>query len=51
MVVNLYPFKETIAKEDVTVDEAIENIKSQGYEAFYLGNVHNRDTENSVTYL
>jgi phosphoribosylformylglycinamidine cyclo-ligase len=32
-------------------DQAIENIKSQGYEAFHLGNVHGRDSGNSVTYL
>ena len=32
-------------------DKAIEDVKGQGYEAFHLGNVHNRDTESSVTYL
>ncbi len=30
VVVNLYPFKETISKEDVTYDEAIENIDIGG---------------------
>jgi phosphoribosylaminoimidazolecarboxamide formyltransferase/IMP cyclohydrolase len=30
VVVNLYPFKETISKEDVTLDEAIENIDIGG---------------------
>src|SRR6478735_3765148 len=30
VVVNLYPFKETIAKEGVTVEEAIENIDIGG---------------------
>ncbi|GAA0470440.1 bifunctional phosphoribosylaminoimidazolecarboxamide formyltransferase/IMP cyclohydrolase [Alkalibacillus silvisoli] len=30
VVVNLYPFKETIAKEDVTFEEAIENIDIGG---------------------
>ena len=41
----------TLIVDESIKDEAIENIKSQGYEAFYLGNVHNRDTESSVTYL
>lgn len=30
VVVNLYPFKETVKKEDVTEDEAIENIDIGG---------------------
>ena len=30
VVINLYPFKETIAKEDVTLEEAIENIDIGG---------------------
>src|SRR6185295_1403418 len=30
VVINLYPFEETIAKEDVTLDEAIENIDIGG---------------------
>ena len=30
VVVNLYPFRETIAREDVTVEEAIENIDIGG---------------------
>ena len=30
VVVNLYPFEETIAKEDVTLAEAIENIDIGG---------------------
>ncbi|MRC51106.1 bifunctional phosphoribosylaminoimidazolecarboxamide formyltransferase/IMP cyclohydrolase, partial [Bacillus thuringiensis] len=30
VVVNLYPFKETISKEDVTYEEAIENIDIGG---------------------
>src|SRR5258707_6955788 len=30
VVVNLYPFRETVAREDVTVEEAIENIDIGG---------------------
>ena len=30
VVVNLYPFEETVAKEDVTLEEAIENIDIGG---------------------
>ena len=30
MAVNLYPFRETIAKKDVTLEEAIENIDIGG---------------------
>lgn len=30
VVVNLYPFKETISKEDVTYEDAIENIDIGG---------------------
>ena len=31
VVINLYPFKETINKEGVTFEEAIENIDISGY--------------------
>ena len=41
----------TLIVDESIKDQAIENIKSHGYEAFYLGNVHNRETESSVTYL
>ena len=41
----------TLIVDESIKDQAIENIKSFGYEAFYLGNVHNRETESSVTYL
>jgi phosphoribosylformylglycinamidine cyclo-ligase len=41
----------TLIVDESIKDQAIENIQSHGYEAFYLGNVHNRETESSVTYL
>ena len=34
VVVNLYPFKETVSKEDVTFEEAIENIDIGGQACF-----------------
>ena len=41
----------TLIVDESIKDKAIEDVKGQGYEAFHLGNVHNRDTESSVTYL
>ena len=41
----------TLIVDQSLKQEAMDCVKKSGYEAFYLGNVHDRDTDTPVTYL
>ena len=51
VVVNLYPFEETVAKEDCTLEEAIENIDIGGPTMLRSAAKNNRDVTVLVDYL